>query len=114
MVENMSEMARQLMETIDALLARWGTRQDSVVEIRTNVGTIHRQRLTYGDTYRIGPHYHNWPHEWMTVQGWSITGDPFRATAIIVAISEFLASEDWRNKVDGSIGMLKRIHDAIS
>jgi hypothetical protein len=100
-----SELCKVAYEAMESLYEQWG-------DIRTPFGHVWKVRLTYG--------WSNYPDKGITVE-WSdkyYSKDSVNAILRLVdqtlpAMVNYLASNDFRDKVDGSIRRLKAITKAL-
>lgn len=120
MDENILSVGQNVVEAASAILSRWGTWTPdtrAVKEVRTTSGSVQRQ----GDIIRIGPNFHNWAADWVTLKlteddGFkvrSIEGSPFYAAEILERLALFLVSQDFKNKVEGCMSRMKKLTTAL-
>jgi hypothetical protein len=125
---NVLDLGNAVAETSLALLKRWGTYErtgglSATWQIKTDCGSIR----VFGNVLEIGSRFNSYPSECVVLRGQETTyadgrhtfvvclieGNPSHAAEILEKISLFLASEDFKSKIEGSIARLKKITAAL-
>jgi len=118
MTDKNQELLKQCAVIIKDLHTKWGDSETPFGRVQATYvrGEFHyswSNRTSHCDTITIhefdGKFWATWP-----TLGNVATIDIIALAGRLSAIAEWFTTEDWLRKVDGSIGMLKRIHKAIS
>ena len=115
-VENNQELLGTIMATVESIVTRWGTCNRSFWDLVTPVGEIsasHNHCIVKDFNSRYNS---------LIISDLSSTQKPRLvieqgsievAERILVSISQYLVSEDFVNKIKGSISRLKRLQSAL-